>query len=431
MLPSVLQVIAVDKYVLCFRASVMAREIGIVELLRHGQIAIAPLYVVHKFPLVLNRLHDHIPIMIQSTGSSKACDVAVIGAGVLGLWAARHAIKRGERVVVLEKRRVGAGASGGFLGALMPHMPDNWNEKKQFQYDGLTSLAEAVRELESDTGHDCEYLQCGRVIPITHENMSPQICRRIDGAQKNWAEDLTLEVCSDGGGKSWLEAGFASHGVQFDNLSARINPRAYLHALAEYARSRAELMEACEVVSLEMHGPESSGVISLSDGTRISAAQIVVANGWEAYPLLQPFFEPVNEGKKIGRGVKGQAVLVEYPHEDDLPIVYHDGCYVVPHTGNRVAIGSTSRNEWSGEPDEFDASDLDFHEKAKYLVPALKDAPIVEKWAGVRPRNMLEGRGTSPWFGPVPGYENLIALMGGFKITFGVAHLNRFLTDAE
>ena len=37
-------------------------------------------------------------------------DCVVIGAGILGLWAARHAIKRGERVLVLEKRQGGGGS---------------------------------------------------------------------------------------------------------------------------------------------------------------------------------------------------------------------------------------------------------------------------------------------------------------------------------
>ena len=44
---------------------------------------------------------------------------------------------------------------------------------------------------------------------------------------------------------------------------------------------------------------------------------------------------------------------------------------------------------------------------------ALKEAPIIGRWAGVRPRNTIDGRGTAPWFGPVPEYEGLIAMIGG------------------
>ena len=65
---------------------------------------------------------------------------------------------------------------------------------------------------------------------------------------------------------------------------------------------------------------------------------------------------------------------------------------------------------------------MGFYERAMVLAPHLRDAPIIERWAGMRPRNTLEGRGSDPWFEKVPGFDNLIALMGGFKITFGIAH---------
>ncbi len=364
---------------------------------------------------------------------STLYDTAIVGGGILGLWAARHAIKRGERVLLIEKRRLGSGASGGFLGALMPHMPDNWNAKKQLQFDGLSSIGEAVRELEDETGIDCGFRRCGRVIPLTHEKVVPQVERRIEGALANWCGYELLHVQNSASweaGKSrgsdptlsWLDPGQATHGCQFDNLSARINPRFYVSALASFVTGHAVVREDLEVVSVQAGA--KAGTLLLSDNTILSAGRIIVANGWEAYPLLQPFMEGINEGQPVGRGVMGQAVLVEHRHDDTQPIVYFDGAYVVPHAENRVAIGSTSLNRWHGAPDTFDPDDMAFYERALTLVPELKDAPIVGSWAGVRPRNTLVGRGTSPWLGPVPGHDNLIALIGGFKITLGIAHLD-------
>ncbi len=366
--------------------------------------------------------------MIQSRRTDKVYDTAIIGGGVLGLWAARHAIKRGEKVALIEKRQIGAGASGGFLGALMPHMPDGWDAKKQFQYEGLTTLREAVDVLKAETGIDCGYKMCGRIMPLPHEKMLQHMPVRTSGAAKYWGEGLDMNLLSDQGGE-WFDAGWvnperAKFGIQHDTFSARINPRAYLVALETYVRPRIEVLEGVEVISLTLRQAQDEGGVMLSSGETLHAAKIIVANGWEAYSLLQPFMGDLNAGKPIGRGVKGQAVVVEFAHNDDLPIVYHDGTYVVPHKGNRVAIGSTSRNAWTGEPNAFDQQDMEFYEKAVQLVPALKNAPIVGRWAGVRPRNTIDGRGTDPWFGPVPGGENLIALIGGFKITFGVGHLD-------
>ncbi len=360
--------------------------------------------------------------MIHKAHSNKIYDTAVIGGGVLGLWAARHAIKRGEKVLLLEKRKIGAGASGGFLGALMPHMPDNWNAKKQFQFEGLNTLERVVAELEEETGVSCGYRRCGRIIPIPNEKLLGQIDRRIQGAEVNWQGKYALSVCSDFSAE-WINPDIAKFGIQHDTLSARVNPRQYLVALDAYVRPRCDLMEGAEVVAVTLRQAQGEGEVLLANGDKIIAGKVIVANGYEAYPLLQPYMGEANLEKPIGRGVKGQAVLVEFKHNDDLPIVYHDGAYVVPHVGNRIAIGSTSENQWE-DVNTFDETNMGFYERAIELVPALKNAPIIDKWASVRPRNTLEGRGTEPYFGAVKDFEGLIALVGGFKITLGIAHVN-------
>lgn len=359
--------------------------------------------------------------MIHKAYSGKIYDTAIIGGGILGLWAARHAIKRGEKVVLLEKRQIGSGASGGFLGALMPHMPDNWIAKKQFQYEGLDTLEAVIAELEEETGVSCGYRKCGRIIPIPNEELLGQLHQRTKGAEEHWQGKYTLTVEQDQS-KGWVNPEIAKYGIQKDTFSARINPRQYLAALDAYVRPRCDLLEGVEVQALPLQRVQ--GEVYLTNGEKITAGKVVVANGFEAYPLLQPFMGEANLGKPIGRGVKGQAVLIEFEHSDDLPITYHDGVYVVPHEGNRIAIGSTSVGDWQGQKiDSFDESNMGFYERAIELVPALKDAPIVDRWANVRPRNTLKDKGTEPYFGAVEGHENLFALIGGFKITLGVAHL--------
>ncbi|MCF6321107.1 MAG: FAD-binding oxidoreductase, partial [Rhizobiaceae bacterium] len=210
-------------------------------------------------------------------------------------------------------------------------------------------------------------------------------------------------------------AGFAS-------FAARVAPRGVIESLGRYAKEHGQVREECGVASIN---PATNEVI-LHDGSRLIAGEIIVANGVEAYGLLHPYMGASNDGKPLGRGVAGQALMVEFTHDDTLPILYQDGVYIIPHADNLMAIGSTSRNmelaDMAGEMADFDADDMAFYEKALALAPMLKGAPIVEKWAGIRPRNTLKGRGADPWFEVVPGHDNLIALMGGFKITFGIAH---------
>jgi glycine/D-amino acid oxidase-like deaminating enzyme len=344
-------------------------------------------------------------------------DVIVIGAGVFGLWAARNAILAGHKVLVVEKRHVGAGASGGFLGALMPHMPDRWNEKKRFQLDSLVGLEGAVRALEADTGLNCGYRRCGRLMPVTNEKALAGIRQRIEGAAANWPgfrlqHHPELAVTPAEG---WLSPQAAPFGVQWDDLSARIDPRALLASLAAFVRARGELREGLEIVAV------TGGAAICADGSRMHAGEVIVANGWEAYRLLQPHLGHVTGGNPIGRGVKGQAMLLGFDHPDDRPIVYSDSAYVVPQAGGRIAIGSSSVDPWQGEPGEFDPEDTGFAARAAALVPAIADAHVIGRWAGVRPRNMLKAHDTEAWFGPVPGLAGVSARIGGFKTGLAVA----------
>jgi glycine oxidase len=363
----------------------------------------------------------HIPIQASKAGKVTP-DLVIVGAGAFGLWLARHAIRAGRSVLVLEKRQVGAGASGGVVGALMPHMPDRWNAKKQAQFEALAGLEGAVRELEADTGHDCGYARVGRLIPVAQERLLPAVESRIAGARANWP-GYRMEIVPPTELRSgWPGAASAPLGAQWDDLSARIDPRRLLGALAAYARRHGQIREGAEVVAL------ADRSVVLGDATRISAGEVVVANGWEAYALLQPHLGTMTGGAPVGRGVKGQAMLLAMPGSDGLPLLYHDGAYCVPHAGGRVAIGSSSHDKWEGEADAFDETDIAFAEKAFRLAQALRDAPVLERWAGVRPRNMLKPHDTEPWYGPAPGLEGVSAWVGGFKTGLawgGIAHATK------
>jgi glycine oxidase len=118
-------------------------------------------------------------------------DLLVIGAGAVGLWTAWKAVQAGMSVTVLDKAHVGAGASGGVLGALMPHRPSQWTASKQFQLEALSALAGEIAQVEAASGLSCGYRRCGRLMPIDserrlqeHRELAGRDGRKLDWRQR-------------------------------------------------------------------------------------------------------------------------------------------------------------------------------------------------------------------------------------------------------
>ena len=84
-------------------------------------------------------------------------DLLIVGGGIMGLWAAVMAERAGIDAVLVERQAIGAGASGGVLGALMPYMPDRWDIKKQYQFEALVALEREIESLEAQTGLSTGY----------------------------------------------------------------------------------------------------------------------------------------------------------------------------------------------------------------------------------------------------------------------------------
>ena len=93
-------------------------------------------------------------------------DVTVMGGGIFGLACAHACARRGARVRLIEARAIGAGASGGVVGALAPHVPENWNPKKAFQLDSLLMAEAYWADVAEVSGIDPGYARTGRLQPL-------------------------------------------------------------------------------------------------------------------------------------------------------------------------------------------------------------------------------------------------------------------------
>jgi len=121
-------------------------------------------------------------------------DITVIGAGIFGLSIAWACAQRNARVQVIDPAGPGAGASGGVLGALAPHVPENWNETKAFQLDSLLRAEGFWRAVAETSGISPGYARLGRLQPIADARALDRARAREESARTLWQGRAIWEV---------------------------------------------------------------------------------------------------------------------------------------------------------------------------------------------------------------------------------------------
>lgn len=314
-------------------------------------------------------------------------DVTVRGAGAFGLSVAWCCAKRGARVRVIDPKGPGGGASGGVVGALAPHVPENWNAKKAFQFDSLIMAEAFWAEVQEVGGHAPGYLRSGRLQPLLDEKAVQLAHQRAGTAATLWQGKAAWRVIDAQEAGDWAPqspTGLLIH----DTLTARMHPRQSCAALAAACMARGVEIEA-------EYGDEG---------------QVVWATGVHDLEEMSQ-----SAGRALGNGVKGQAALLRFDAAEK-PQLFADALHIVPHADGTVAIGSTSERDYD-DPGSVDDQLEDVIARARAAFPVLAEAPVIERWAGVRPR----ARSRAPVLGAHPTRSGAFIANGGFKIGFGMA----------
>ncbi|MDA1237389.1 MAG: FAD-binding oxidoreductase [Proteobacteria bacterium] len=315
-------------------------------------------------------------------------DVTIYGGGILGLATAWSCIKKGARVRVIEKLGVGYGSSGSPVGALAPHTPDNWNEKKQFQFESLALGKSYWAEIERVSGLPTGYVKCGRLQAVQDQRTLLLAKARVEGAKKRWGEEGNWNLLRHGEVNDWKPRSSLDFLI-YDTFSAIINPRF-----------------AC--ISLAKAISNLGGEIIIGEAEPVG--KVIYATGAIGLDAT-----PEKSGSKLGTGVKGQAILVRY-NASGLPQLFVDGIYIIPHLNGTVAIGSTSEKIFLNTS-STDSQLEELYHRAIDNVPLLKHAKILSRWAGVRARTSSR----SPIMGRNPLNPSSYIANGGYKIGFSMA----------
>jgi glycine oxidase len=314
--------------------------------------------------------------------NSKTADVAVVGAGVIGLACAWRAAQRGLDVVVLERRTPAAGASGVAAGMLAPVGELTFGERRllELTLESARLYPDFVAELEERSGEQVGYSSCGALHVALDRDEAEELRRRhrLQRSLELEAEWLTPRRCRE------LEPGLApsiAGGVHAPHEGA-VDARALCAALlAALERDGAEVRSAAAACGAVIEGERIEGVRT-EDGEEVLANHVVLASGcWAGVSEWLPL-----DARPPVRPVKGQILTLRGVAIEPVceRIVASERVYVVPREDGRLVVGATV--EERGFDTTVTAGGV--HEllrEAYRLLPEIAELELLEAAAGLRP----------------------------------------------
>ena len=330
---------------------------------------------------------------------SSSFDVAVVGAGVIGLAVAWRAAGRGLKVVVLERADdVGTGTTPIAAGMIAP-ISETIAAEQPLTRLGLASARAYpafVEELRESSGMDPGFLSCGTLFgardadeaeALTRElalrerlglqarRLLPSEARRVEPALTPTLR-LALEIPDD----------------------HAIDPRRLTPALGRAATGAgAELRLNSTVSEVALERDRVTGV-KLADGERVAADHVVMAAGvWSdtVGGLPEEATVPIHP-------VKGQILRLHDPSGPGLltHALRMTGAYLVPRGDGRYVLGATME-ERGFDTTVTAGGVLELLRNVYELLPSVTELVIDEIAAGLRPNTPDNAPAIGP--GAIPG----------------------------
>jgi len=328
-------------------------------------------------------------------------EVVVIGGGVIGLTIARSLARRGVRDVwLLERGGLGCEASSAAGGMLLPQVEadghDDFFALACRSRDLYPSLAVALRE---ETGIDIELDTTGTLYLALNEHDYEEIAKRYDWQTR---AGLAVELLTSAAARELepciSESTFGA--LLFPN-DIQVENRRLITALANSVNALGvKTFTETTVEALLIEGDRIRGV-QTSRGDINCQTVVLAAGTWSSF-LLQP--------APTITPVRGQMVCLESKPQLTRHVIFSPRGYLVPRKDGRLLAGSTSEN--AGFAKRVTAGGIaSILRQALEISPAVANLPIVDTWAGLRPR-AADGL---PVLGPCGEIDGLFYATGHYR----------------
>ncbi len=326
-------------------------------------------------------------------------DVAVVGAGVIGLSIGWRLARRGLRVVILEAGRAGGGTSSAATGMLAA------GAEHEAGGEALLRLALASQTLwpqfratlEAEAGTSIDYRAQGTLVVAVGRDETERLrfrhdLQRRDGLATRWLSGSAARELEPGLRPAVTAGIFCPDDHQVDP------PRLLAALRSAYRKAGGVLIEGAPVDGMERGGPRVTGLIVAGEVLR--AETIVLAPGAAigSLPWLPAELQvPV-------RPLKGQAIALR-ARNSPLPIdhvLWTSEIHLAPKSDGRLILGATMED--CGFDGALTAGGVfALLDGARRVLPGIEEMEIESLWSGFRP--------TSDDDAPILGVTSLAGLL--------------------
>jgi glycine oxidase len=311
-----------------------------------------------------------------------AVDVAVVGAGVIGLSIAWRLALRGLATAVFEREAVGAGASlaaTGMLAAAAEHEP-GCRDLLALALESQRQWPKFRAALEAQSGRDIDFREGGTLVVALNRDEVERLRFRHDlhkrcGLPTRWLGGPEVRAMEPG------LRGSVAAGLHCAD-DHQVDPRLVMAALrAAYVAAGGRLFEHCAVAGIDLEGGRVAGVTT-DRGSCRAPAVVLAAGAWTRDVLPPSLVVPV-------RPLKGQALAVRTTGDTGTlaHIVWTEQIHMAPKGDGRLIVGATV--EERGFDDAITAGGLfALLEGARRAFPAIEEMPVEAAWTGFRPSSI-------------------------------------------
>jgi glycine oxidase len=292
----------------------------------------------------------------------KNWDVIVIGGGIIGLSLSIELRKKGASVLIVERGEPGREASYAAGGMLVDCSTETQAALQPLATASARLYPDFVYELQIESGLPVDLRDQGAIVfPPPEHVLEPGFS----------AASLLPETLAE------LEPGLADFDRPAFYLKERsVDPRALAAAALQAAKHRGvDVSSGDSVTRVDLSKGQVLGVVT--NKTSFHAPKVVnCAGAWSGQ--IPPHAFPT-------RPVKGQMLCLISPSRDLLKhVIRAPEAYLIPRSDGRILVGTTVEEAGFDKRTDIDAIQR-LHRAAITLTPELRNAKILEDWAGLRP----------------------------------------------